>query len=183
MFSSVRVLRLSNVNLTNQGLNKIFTDLCENLLKVRQSLDTPANCLTVFMMTLNCLSPPPLPPTEFLLQTTLHDPLLSLSSQLHCGSARRRAHPGGEIQAICSLEKNKRHLNEMFIFFFFLFFSRHIVAQVAVTAVAMTFDKDQTQEKPSEKPASKGLIRLIVCHVRKRIRAKKREMIKIKNLN
>lgn len=35
MFTSVRVLRLSNVNLTNQGLNKIFTDLCENLLKVR----------------------------------------------------------------------------------------------------------------------------------------------------
>lgn len=35
MFTSVRVLRLSNANLTNQGLNKIFTDLCENLLKVR----------------------------------------------------------------------------------------------------------------------------------------------------
>uniref|UniRef100_A0A3Q3AS17 C2 domain-containing protein 5 n=1 Tax=Kryptolebias marmoratus TaxID=37003 RepID=A0A3Q3AS17_KRYMA len=33
MFTSVRVLRLSNTNLTNQGLNKIFTDLCENLLK------------------------------------------------------------------------------------------------------------------------------------------------------
>uniref|UniRef100_A0A3Q3QI53 C2 domain-containing protein 5 n=1 Tax=Monopterus albus TaxID=43700 RepID=A0A3Q3QI53_MONAL len=33
MFTSVRVLRLSNANLTNQGLNKIFTDLCENLLK------------------------------------------------------------------------------------------------------------------------------------------------------
>uniref|UniRef100_A0A1A8IN99 C2 domain-containing protein 5 n=1 Tax=Nothobranchius kuhntae TaxID=321403 RepID=A0A1A8IN99_NOTKU len=33
MFTSVRVLRLNNTNLTNQGLNKIFTDLCENLLK------------------------------------------------------------------------------------------------------------------------------------------------------
>ncbi|KAM9502775.1 C2 domain-containing protein 5-like isoform 26-T26 [Salvelinus alpinus] len=33
MFTSVRVYRLSNANLTNQGLNKIFTDLCENLLK------------------------------------------------------------------------------------------------------------------------------------------------------
>ncbi|XP_041965354.1 C2 domain-containing protein 5 isoform X7 [Alosa alosa] len=33
MFSSVRVFRLSNVNLTNQGLNKIFSELCENLLK------------------------------------------------------------------------------------------------------------------------------------------------------
>uniref|UniRef100_A0AAQ6AHW4 C2 domain-containing protein 5 n=1 Tax=Amphiprion ocellaris TaxID=80972 RepID=A0AAQ6AHW4_AMPOC len=33
MFTSVRVFRLSNANLTNQGLNKIFTDLCENLLK------------------------------------------------------------------------------------------------------------------------------------------------------
>lgn len=43
MFTSVRVLRLSNVNLTNQGLNKIFTDLCENLLKVSELLNTPAN--------------------------------------------------------------------------------------------------------------------------------------------
>ncbi|XP_057203662.1 C2 domain-containing protein 5 isoform X9 [Triplophysa rosa] len=33
MFTSVRVFRLNNANLTNQGLNKIFTDLCENLLK------------------------------------------------------------------------------------------------------------------------------------------------------
>ncbi|XP_007244119.3 C2 domain-containing protein 5 isoform X12 [Astyanax mexicanus] len=33
MFTSVRVFRLSNVNLTNQGLNKVFNDLCENLLK------------------------------------------------------------------------------------------------------------------------------------------------------
>ncbi|XP_016147360.1 C2 domain-containing protein 5 isoform X2 [Sinocyclocheilus grahami] len=32
MFTSVRVFRL-NTNLTNQGLNKIFSDLCENLLK------------------------------------------------------------------------------------------------------------------------------------------------------
>ncbi|XP_055789679.1 C2 domain-containing protein 5 isoform X5 [Salvelinus fontinalis] len=33
MFTSVRVYRLNNANLTNQGLNKIFTDLCDNLLK------------------------------------------------------------------------------------------------------------------------------------------------------
>ncbi|XP_053478427.1 C2 domain-containing protein 5 isoform X7 [Ictalurus furcatus] len=33
MFTSVRVFRLSNANLTTQGLNKIFSDLCENLLK------------------------------------------------------------------------------------------------------------------------------------------------------
>ncbi|KAJ8245625.1 hypothetical protein GJAV_G00272750 [Gymnothorax javanicus] len=33
MFTSVRVFRLNNANLTNQGLNKIFNDLCENLLK------------------------------------------------------------------------------------------------------------------------------------------------------
>lgn len=31
------------------------------------------------------------------------------------------------------------------------------VSQVAVTAVAMTFDKDQTQEKPPDKSISKGL--------------------------
>ncbi|XP_053356264.1 C2 domain-containing protein 5 isoform X3 [Clarias gariepinus] len=33
MFTSVRVFRLSSMNLTNQSLNKIFSDLCENLLK------------------------------------------------------------------------------------------------------------------------------------------------------
>ncbi|NXA50767.1 C2CD5 protein, partial [Nothocercus julius] len=33
MFTAVRVSRLSNINLTNQTLNKNFSDLCENLLK------------------------------------------------------------------------------------------------------------------------------------------------------
>ncbi|KAM6284384.1 C2 domain-containing protein 5 isoform 36-T36 [Spheniscus humboldti] len=33
MFTAVRVSRLSNINLTNQTLNKNFNDLCENLLK------------------------------------------------------------------------------------------------------------------------------------------------------
>ncbi|XP_066864968.1 C2 domain-containing protein 5 isoform X20 [Kogia breviceps] len=33
MFTSVRVIRLSSLNLTNQALNKNFNDLCENLLK------------------------------------------------------------------------------------------------------------------------------------------------------
>ncbi|XP_078530214.1 C2 domain-containing protein 5 isoform X6 [Lissotriton helveticus] len=33
MFTSVRVMRLNNVYLTNQTLNKSFNDLCENLLK------------------------------------------------------------------------------------------------------------------------------------------------------
>ncbi|XP_066489397.1 C2 domain-containing protein 5 isoform X3 [Tiliqua scincoides] len=33
MFTSVRVSRLNNINLTNQMLNKTFNDLCENLLK------------------------------------------------------------------------------------------------------------------------------------------------------
>ncbi|XP_036889889.1 C2 domain-containing protein 5 isoform X7 [Sturnira hondurensis] len=33
MFTSVRVIRLSSLNLTNQTLNKNFNDLCENLLK------------------------------------------------------------------------------------------------------------------------------------------------------
>ncbi|KAM4748437.1 C2 domain-containing protein 5 isoform 9-T9 [Rhinophrynus dorsalis] len=33
MFTSVRVIRLTNINLTNQTLNKNFNDLCENLLK------------------------------------------------------------------------------------------------------------------------------------------------------
>lgn len=34
MFTSVRVVRLSSLNLTNQALNKNFNGLCENLLKV-----------------------------------------------------------------------------------------------------------------------------------------------------
>ncbi|XP_054632049.1 C2 domain-containing protein 5 isoform X16 [Dunckerocampus dactyliophorus] len=90
MFTSVRVLRLSNANLTNQGLNKIFTDLCENLLK------------------------------SF---------YFKLRSMIPC--------------CIC-------HLN------FTVAVPEEELIQVAVTAVAMTFDKDQTQEKPAEKPIAKG---------------------------
>ncbi|XP_061630201.1 C2 domain-containing protein 5 isoform X7 [Phyllopteryx taeniolatus] len=90
MFTSVRVLRLSNANLTNQGLNKIFTDLCENLLK------------------------------------SLY---FKLRSMIPC--------------CIC-------HLN------FTVAVPEEELIQVAVTAVAMTFDKDQTQEKPVEKPVTKG---------------------------
>ncbi|KAM3927069.1 C2 domain-containing protein 5 isoform 4-T4 [Leptodactylus fuscus] len=33
MFTTVRVVRLSSINLTNQTLNKSFNDMCENLLK------------------------------------------------------------------------------------------------------------------------------------------------------
>ena len=36
--------------------------------------------------------------SEFLLQVALYDPLLSLSSQLHCSSARRRTHTGERSQ-------------------------------------------------------------------------------------
>ncbi|XP_027128402.1 C2 domain-containing protein 5 isoform X2 [Larimichthys crocea] len=90
MFTSVRVFRLSNVNLTNQGLNKIFTDLCENLLK------------------------------SF---------YFKLRSMIPC--------------CLC-------HLN------FTVAVPEEELIQVAVTAVAMTFDKDQTQEKPPDKPITKG---------------------------
>ncbi|XP_069019667.1 C2 domain-containing protein 5 isoform X6 [Embiotoca jacksoni] len=90
MFTSVRVFRLNNVNLTNQGLNKIFTDLCENLLK------------------------------SF---------YFKLRSMIPC--------------CIC-------HLN------FTVAVPEEELIQVAVTAVAMTFDQDQTQEKPPEKPITKG---------------------------
>lgn len=38
MFTSVRVIRVPSINLTNQALNKSFNDLCENLLKVRGPL-------------------------------------------------------------------------------------------------------------------------------------------------
>ncbi|KAM8861730.1 LOW QUALITY PROTEIN: C2 domain-containing protein 5 [Synchiropus picturatus] len=90
MFTSVRVFRLSNINLTNQGLNKIFTDLCENLLK------------------------------SF---------YFKLRSMIPC--------------CLC-------HLN------FTVAVPEEELIQVAVTAVAMTFDKEQTQEKPQDKPAPKG---------------------------
>ncbi|XP_076588303.1 C2 domain-containing protein 5 isoform X26 [Chaetodon auriga] len=90
MFTSVRVFRLSNANLTNQALNKIFTDLCENLLK------------------------------SF---------YFKLRSMIPC--------------CLC-------HLN------FAVAVPEEELIQVAVTAVAMTFDKDQTQEKPADKPITKG---------------------------
>ncbi|XP_028304776.1 C2 domain-containing protein 5 isoform X9 [Gouania willdenowi] len=90
MFTSVRVFRLSHANLTNQGLNKIFTDLCENLLK------------------------------SF---------YFKLRSMIPC--------------CLC-------HLN------FTVAVPEEELIQVAVTAVAMTFDKDQTQDKPSEKLITKG---------------------------
>ncbi|XP_037834107.1 C2 domain-containing protein 5 isoform X11 [Kryptolebias marmoratus] len=90
MFTSVRVLRLSNTNLTNQGLNKIFTDLCENLLK------------------------------SF---------YFKLRSMIPC--------------CLC-------HLN------FTVAVPEEELVQVSVTAVAMTFDKDQNQEKPLEKSIIKG---------------------------
>lgn len=90
MFTSVRVFRLSNLNLTNQVLNKIFTDLCENLLK------------------------------SF---------YFKLRSMIPC--------------CLC-------HLN------FTVAVPEEELIQVAVTAVAMTFDKDQAQEKPAEKVLTKG---------------------------
>ncbi|XP_060779153.1 C2 domain-containing protein 5 isoform X1 [Neoarius graeffei] len=80
MFTSVRVFRLSNATLTNQGLNKIFSDLCENLLK------------------------------------SLY---FKLRSMVPC--------------CLC-------HVN------FTVAVPEDELIQVAVTAVAMSFDKDQTQE-------------------------------------
>ncbi|KAL6106826.1 c2cd5 [Pungitius sinensis] len=89
MFTSVRVFRLSNANLTNQGLNKIFTDLCENLLK------------------------------SF---------YFKLRSMIPC--------------CLCQLNFTVAVPEEELI-------------QVTVTAVAMTFDKDQNQEKTADKLPAK----------------------------
>uniref|UniRef100_A0A4W6DBA8 C2 domain-containing protein 5 n=1 Tax=Lates calcarifer TaxID=8187 RepID=A0A4W6DBA8_LATCA len=91
MFTSVRVFRLSNANLTNQGLNKIFTDLCENLLK------------------------------SF---------YFKLRSMIPC--------------CLC-------HLN------FTVAVPEEELIQVTMTAVAMTFDKDQTQEKPADNETEEQL--------------------------
>ncbi|XP_067091546.1 C2 domain-containing protein 5 isoform X1 [Osmerus mordax] len=91
MFTSVRVFRLSNANLTNQGLNKTFIDLCENLLK------------------------------------SLY---FKLRSMVPC--------------CLC-------HLN------FAVAVPEEDLIQVAVTAVAMSFDKDQAQERPGvDKTITKG---------------------------
>ncbi|XP_062317673.1 C2 domain-containing protein 5 isoform X5 [Osmerus eperlanus] len=91
MFTSVRVFRLSNANLTNQGLNKTFIDLCENLLK------------------------------------SLY---FKLRSMVPC--------------CLC-------HLN------FTVAVPEEDLIQVAVTAVAMSFDKDQAQERPGvDKTITKG---------------------------
>ncbi|KAM3869760.1 C2 domain-containing protein 5 [Diretmus argenteus] len=97
MFTSVRVFRLNNANLTNQGLNKIFTDLCENLLK------------------------------------SLY---FKLRSMVPC--------------CLCQLNFTVAVPEEELI-------------QVAVTAVAMSFDKDQTQEKPGDKVLTKGYTDLCPC--------------------
>ncbi|KAM6960597.1 C2 domain-containing protein 5 [Aplochiton taeniatus] len=91
MFSSVRVFRLNNANLTNQGLNKIFTDQCENLLK------------------------------------SLY---FKLRSMIPC--------------CLCQLN-------------FTVAVPEDELIQVAVTAVAMTFNKDLTQERAGgEKAPAKG---------------------------
>lgn len=117
MFTSVRVLRLSNANLTNQGLNKIFTDLCENLLKVKTfwcwifkyatlccyaypwawsffRLHSAVLLRVVVFWIRSCNVQFIMCVSEFLLQVALYDPLLSLSSQIHCSCARRRTHTG-----------------------------------------------------------------------------------------
>lgn len=96
--------------------------------------------------------------TELLLQAALHDPLLSLSSQLHRSSARRRTHTGESFQALSDLWNATEMTEKHFFFFSYLLLYLCLSAsQVAVTAVAMTFDKDQTQEKPPDKPITKGL--------------------------
>uniref|UniRef100_A0A8C9X4H2 C2 domain-containing protein 5 n=1 Tax=Sander lucioperca TaxID=283035 RepID=A0A8C9X4H2_SANLU len=94
MFTSVRVFRLSNANLTNQGLNKIFTDLCENL---------------------GCV---------------LKDFYFKLRSMIPC--------------CLCQLN-------------FAVAVPEEELIQVAVTAVAMTFDKDQAQEKPADNETEEQL--------------------------
>uniref|UniRef100_A0A7N6FLB7 C2 domain-containing protein 5 n=1 Tax=Anabas testudineus TaxID=64144 RepID=A0A7N6FLB7_ANATE len=105
MFTSVRVLRLSNANLTNQGLNKTFTDLCENLLK------------------------------SF---------YFKLRSMIPC--------------CLCHLKFTVAVPEEELI-------------QVAVTAVAMTFDKDQSQEKPADRSTTKGLSTSTLTFLRAPIKA------------
>uniref|UniRef100_A0A6Q2YES6 C2 domain-containing protein 5 n=1 Tax=Esox lucius TaxID=8010 RepID=A0A6Q2YES6_ESOLU len=81
MFTSVRVYRLSNANLTNQGLNKIFTELCENLLKsLYFKLRSMIPCCLFWNVprSLSFVSPPPC------LHPVLRPPHRSVSSAERC---------------------------------------------------------------------------------------------------
>ncbi|XP_067415316.1 C2 domain-containing protein 5 isoform X5 [Emydura macquarii macquarii] len=103
MFTSVRVSRLSNINLTNQTLNKNFNDLCENLLKN----NTIISCI----------------------QQSLY---FKLRSMIPC--------------CLC-------HVN------FTVALPEDEIIQVTVTAVAITFDKNQalqTSKVPAEKTLQRG---------------------------
>ncbi|XP_067415313.1 C2 domain-containing protein 5 isoform X2 [Emydura macquarii macquarii] len=102
MFTSVRVSRLSNINLTNQTLNKNFNDLCENLLKN----NTIISCI----------------------QQSLY---FKLRSMIPC--------------CLC-------HVN------FTVALPEDEIIQVTVTAVAITFDKNQALQT-SKVPAEKTLQR------------------------
>lgn len=149
MFTSVRVVRLSNVNLTNQGLNKIFTDLCENLLKVHKgNVMSYSHCilcsyilnqvvylwlLQSFYFKLRSMIPCCLCHLNFTVAVPEEELIQVRKAMIY------KTNGCGLICKTCS---------------HWLFFT---VMQVAVTAVAMTFDKNQTQEKPADKTVAKGL--------------------------
>ena len=108
--------------------------------------------VVVFWMRNHKHSPPPFFFSEFLLQVAFHDPLLSLSSQLHCSSARRRTHTGKNTRTTNPLWNplQNRRLSKVY------FHASLSASQVAVTAVAMTFDREQTLEKLADKAITKG---------------------------
>lgn len=58
---------------------------------------------------------------------------------------------------ICEIAGRTELIDEFEFFLYLLLYLCLSASQVAVTAVAMTFDKDQTQEKPPDKPITKGL--------------------------
>ncbi|XP_054370941.1 C2 domain-containing protein 5 isoform X9 [Molothrus ater] len=104
MFTAVRVSRLSNINPTNQTLNKNFNDLCENLLK-----------------------PPLFPEYHGMISCLQQSLYFKLRSMVPC--------------CLC-------HVN------FTVALPEDELVQIAVTAVAITYDKNQAlqaNKAPTEK--------------------------------
>lgn len=190
MFTSVRVFRLSNANLTNQGLNKIFTDLCENLLKVKYRCnilkkhsfrscmaDERELCTICRRMDCSCVLKlfGSYKPVMHCLLQSLYFKLRSMIPCCLCHLNFTVAVPEEELIQVTVIMNtvslylwlwnyvanivNKSSNNTSCGFPYFLPLSAvsFCASQVAVTAVAMTFDKDQSQEKPGDRAMTKGM--------------------------
>lgn len=136
---------------------------------------------------------------ESVLQTAVDGPLLSLSPELHRGHTWRWAHPGENTPDLITFLLNINLLNFQFAVLLLLWNKKennngtlkiclsssgfilillplsHVIWQVAVTAVAMSFDKEQTLEngkQSGDKTLIKGKHALYVPSCRKHLSEK-----------